>query len=87
MVAIGKRLLGPLLLVLVAAMPLGCASTQQGPRQEKPASGVTVGGENGVVVEHSDSGTHVTVGGDHGIVVNRPHTQRDEDHEDHDDRR
>jgi hypothetical protein len=82
MVAMGKRLLGFLLLVLVAAMPLGCASTKEGPREERSARGVTVGGESGVVVERSDSGTHVKVGGEHGIVVNHPHTEMDDDHDD-----
>jgi hypothetical protein len=77
--AIGKRLLGFLLLVLVAAMPLGCASTNEGPREERSARGVTVGGENGVVVEHSDSGTQVKVGGDHGVVVGHPSEQVDDD--------
>jgi hypothetical protein len=41
-----------------------------------------IGGENGVVVEHSDSGTQVKVGGDHGIVVDHPHEQMDDDHDD-----
>jgi hypothetical protein len=59
MVTIGKRLLGCLLLVLVAAVPLGCGSSS--------GRGVTVGGEHGVVVDHG-----VSVGGEHGIGVGNP---------------
>ena len=73
MVTIGKRLLGLLLLVLVAAMPLGCASTNGGPREERTARDVKVGGDKGVVVERSDSGTEVRIGGDHGVVVGHSH--------------
>ena len=57
MVTIGKRLLGCLLLVLVAAMPLGCGSSNE-------KGGVRVGGDYGVVVDHG-----VRVGGDKGVVV------------------
>ena len=72
MVTIGKRLLGCLLLVLVAAMPLGCGRPHEGPREERSERDVRVGGERGVVVEHSDSRTEVRVGGDHGVVVEHP---------------
>jgi hypothetical protein len=79
MSAIGKRLLGFLLLVLVAAMPLGCGSTHEGRRGDRSTRAVTVGGESGVVVDRSDSGTQVKVGGDHGVVVGHPSEQVDDD--------
>lgn len=63
-----KRVLGLLLWVLAAAMPLGCGGANEGPRDRE----VKVGGDYGVVVERSDSGTEVRVGGDHGIVVDHP---------------
>jgi hypothetical protein len=68
MLAIGKRVLGLLLLVLAAATPLGCAS-DRAPGEERTT---TVGGGYGVVVNRSDSGTEVKVGGDHGLVVGHP---------------
>jgi predicted small secreted protein len=68
MFTIGRILMGFLLLVSVAAMPLGCASTNEGSGRD-----VKVGGDNGVVVERSDSGTTVKVGGDHGVVVDHSH--------------
>jgi len=67
MFMLGKKLSG-LLLVLAAAMPLGCGSSHEGPRDRE----VKVGGDYGVVVERSDSGTEVKIGGDHGIVVDHP---------------
>jgi hypothetical protein len=70
MIAIGKKILGLLLLILVAATPLGCGSSGRGPGEERTT---TVGGDYGVVVNRSDSGTEVKVGGDHGIVVEHPH--------------
>ena len=69
---IGNRLLGFLLLVLVAAMPLGCGRSHEDLREERLERDVRVGGERGVVVEHSDSRTEVRVGGDHGVVVEHP---------------
>jgi len=81
MVTIGKRVLGFLLLVLVAALPLGCGNSNERPREGGVRvggdygvvvdHGVSVGGEKGVVVDHG-----VKVGGDHGLVVGHP---RDED--------
>ena len=68
MIAIGKKVLG-LLLVLAVAMPLACASTKKGSSEGRPEKDVTVGGEKGVVVKRSDSGTEVKVGGDKGVVV------------------
>jgi hypothetical protein len=67
-----KRLLGLLLGVLAAALPLGCGGTHEGPREERSGRDVRVGGDHGVVVERSDSGTEVRVGGDRGIVVDHP---------------
>ena len=72
MIAIGKRFLGFLLLVLVAAMPLACGSSDRAPGEERTTS---VGGDYGVVVNRSDSGTAVKVGGDHGLVVEHPSDQ------------
>jgi hypothetical protein len=72
MFAIGKRLLWLPLLALLVAMPLACAGTNEGPRQERSDRDVKVGGDNGVVVERSDSGTTVKVGGDRGVVVEHP---------------
>ena len=77
MFTIGKRLLGFLLLVLVAAAPLGCSSADEGSREERSGKDVKVGGDNGVVVEHSDSGTKVKVGGDKGVVVDHSHDKTD----------
>jgi hypothetical protein len=68
MFTIGKKVLRFLLLVSVAAMPLGCASTDGGSERD-----VKVGGDYGVVVDHSNSGTTVKVGGDHGVVVDHSH--------------
>ena len=72
MFTIGKRLLGLLLLVLVVAAPLGCVRTNEGPREERSTRDVNVGGNYGVDVKRSDSGTEVKVGGDHGVVVEHP---------------
>ena len=72
MIAVTKRLLGLLILVLVAAMPLGCVNINQGPRESGPDKNVSVGGEYGVNVDRSDSGTTVKVGGDRGVVVEHP---------------
>jgi hypothetical protein len=72
MFILSKRLAGFLLLVLAAAMPLGCGSSHEGPREERSTRDVTVGGDYGVVVERSDYGTEVRVGGEHGIVVDHP---------------
>jgi predicted small secreted protein len=68
MLTIGKISLGLLLPVLAAVMPLGCLNTN-----ESPGKDVKVGGDNGVVVDHSPSGTTVKVGGDHGVVVDHSH--------------
>lgn len=64
MVTIRKTLLGCLLLVLAAALPLACGSSNDRPRDERSDRGVRVGGDNGVVVDHG-----VSVGGEHGVVV------------------
>jgi hypothetical protein len=69
MIAISKQVLGLLVLVLLAALPLGCGGSDRGPGEERTTS---VGGGHGVVVNRSDSGTEVKVGGDHGIVVEHP---------------
>jgi hypothetical protein len=76
MIAISRRLLGLVLLLLAAALPLGCARSDDGPRDRRD---VTVGGEHGVVVEHGYSGTAVKVGGDHGVVVGSPRDRTDDD--------
>ena len=81
MVTLCKRMMGFLLLVLVAAMPLGCGGSNERPREERSDSGVRVGGDYGVVVDHGvsiggDDGVvvdhGVSVGGDHGFVVGHP---------------
>ena len=74
MVTIGKKLLGflLLLLVLLAAVPSGCVSDNDGPRHARSDRDVTIGGRKGVVVERSGNGTAVEVGGDHGVVVGNP---------------
>ena len=77
MIAIVKKVLGWLLLVLVAAAPLGCGSSSRGPGEERTTS---VGGQYGVVVDRSDAGTEVKVGGDHGVVVEHP-SDHAEDHQ------
>jgi hypothetical protein len=64
MVTFGKRLMGVLVLALVAAVPLGCGSSNERPREERSEGGVRVGGDYGVVVDHG-----VSVGGEHGVVV------------------
>ena len=68
MFTIGKRLLGLLLLVLAAAMPVGCAGSNEGPHEDR----TSVGGQYGVNVDRSSSGTGVKVGGDRGVVVEHP---------------
>jgi hypothetical protein len=81
MVTLNNKLLGLLLFVLAAAVPLGCGSSNERPREERSDRGVRVGGDYGVVVDHGVSvGGHdgvvvdhgVRVGGDHGIVVEHP---------------
>jgi hypothetical protein len=79
MIAISKGLAGLLLLALAAAMSSGCGSTNEGPRDDRSARDVTVGGDHGVVVERSDSGTAVKVGGDQGIVVGHPRDRTEDD--------
>lgn len=71
MSTIGKRLLG-LLLILMVAIPLGCVNINDGPREHRSERHTEVGGRHGVVVDRSDSGTDVKVGGDHGVVVDHP---------------
>jgi hypothetical protein len=72
MVTIGKRLLGLLLWVLVAAIPLACGNANEGLREERSTTTVDVGGNKGVVVDRSNYGTEVKVGGDKGVVVEHP---------------
>ena len=72
MIAVSKRLLGLLLLVLMVAAPSGCVNFNQGPRESGPDRDVSVGGEYGVNVDRSSSGTTVKVGGDRGVVVEHP---------------
>jgi len=69
MLMIGRQLLALLLMVLAVAMPSGCGSSNEGPREERSGRDVTVGGDYGVVVERSGTGTKVKVGGDRGVVV------------------
>jgi hypothetical protein len=76
MIAIAKRLLGLVLLALVAA-PLACESKTEPPREVPKTKNVTVGGDKGVVVERSNSGTTVKVGGDRGVVVDHERHQKD----------
>jgi len=49
--AIGKKVLGLLLLLCLAAAPLGCLSINK-ERDNEPTKEVNVGGEHGVTVEH-----------------------------------
>jgi hypothetical protein len=49
MVTIGKKLLSVLILVLIAAAPLGCLSINSPPKEQ---TDVKIGGDKGVVVEH-----------------------------------
>jgi hypothetical protein len=77
MIAIRTGLLGVVLLALVAALPSGCSSTAQAPPKERTAKDVKVGGDKGVVVERSSSGTEVKVGGDKGVVVKHPRDHKD----------
>jgi hypothetical protein len=79
MFMLGRRWPGLLLLVLAAAMPSGCGGSHEGPREGRSARDVRVGGDHGVVVERSDSGTEVRVGGDRGIVVEHPRDQTEND--------
>jgi hypothetical protein len=81
MFATAKKLLGLLVLVLVAAAPLGCGGSDREPREERTT---TVGGEHGVVVNRSDSGTNVNVGGEHGIVVRHPRDHTEDTQPNHD---
>lgn len=55
MITIGKKVLGLLLLVLIAVAPLGCLSINK-PADNQPKTEVNVGGQHGVTVEH-DSDT------------------------------
>jgi len=50
MVAIGKTVLGILLLVLIAVAPLGCLSINKPPSDDSQRD-VNIGGEHGVTVE------------------------------------
>jgi hypothetical protein len=77
MIVIGKRFLCLVLLALAAAMPSGCESTPQGPREEQKTKDVKVGGDKGVVVERSSAKTTVKVGGDRGVVVEHPRDKKD----------
>lgn len=76
MFTLGKRLLGVLLLVVAAAMPLGCGGSNESSREDR---NVAVGGDKGVVVKSSDSGTEVKVGGDKGVVVDHSRDQKNDD--------
>ncbi len=72
MKTIGRILTSLLFLVLLSAIPTGCAGTDHSHRDERSNRDVVVGGEKGVVVEKSGNGTAVKIGGDHGIVVGNP---------------
>ena len=68
MIAIGKMMLGVLLLAVAAATLAACANTDSGSGRR-----VDVGGNYGVVVDQppaGQSGTLVRIGGDKGVVVN-----------------
>jgi len=71
MFAIGKKILSLLLLVFIAVAPMSCLTINK-PPDDQPNKETKVGGDNGVVVDHSDSGTKVKVGGDRGVVVDHP---------------
>jgi hypothetical protein len=77
MIAISRRLLGLVLLAVMAAVPSGCESTGERPPEERKTKDVKVGGDKGVVVERSSSETEVKVGGDRGVVVKHPRDQKD----------
>ena len=51
MLAIGKKVLSSLLLVLIAAAPLGCLSINDPPEKQHRTE-VKMGGDKGVVAEH-----------------------------------
>ena len=51
MVALGKKVLGLLLLALLAAAPVACVSINAPPENQHRTE-VKVGGDRGVVVEH-----------------------------------
>ncbi len=51
MVTIGKRVLSSLLLVIIAAAPLGCLNINK-PPDNQPKTEVNVGGDRGVNVDH-----------------------------------
>ena len=65
--AIVTKILGFLLLVLFAAIPMACSgSSDNEPRKE-----TMIGGPHGVVVEHGGGeGADVKIGGNKGVVVN-----------------
>ncbi|MCY2928617.1 MAG: hypothetical protein NTV86_03825 [Planctomycetota bacterium] len=69
---IGRILMSLLLLVLLAAVPTGCAGTDHSQRDERSNHDVTIGGRHGVVIEKSGGGTAVDIGGPHGVVVGNP---------------
>jgi hypothetical protein len=75
---IGAAVLGLLLWIGVAVVPLACLTINKQPDNPPPSQSrtdVNVGGDNGVDVKHSDSGTEVKVGGDKGVVVEHPSNQ------------
>lgn len=74
--AIGTTVLTVLLWVGIAVVPLACLTiNREPPPDNQPRTQVDVGGNNGVDVHRSDSGTEVKVGGDRGIVVEHPRDQ------------
>ncbi|MDD4890233.1 MAG: hypothetical protein PHU85_09920 [Phycisphaerae bacterium] len=79
MFTVGNRLLGLLLLILVAAMPAACVNVDRDSSRATPRRDVSVGGEYGVNVDRSGSGTDVKIGGDHGVVVEHPRNPPEED--------
>jgi hypothetical protein len=56
MFTIGKKVLSVLLLVLIAAAPLGCLSINK-PPEKQDRTEVKVGGDKGVVVDHPGGDT------------------------------
>lgn len=62
------KTMGLVLLVLFAVIPMACVNL--GSPSNEPRKETTVGGPNGVVVDHGGGeGADVKIGGDKGVVV------------------